>query len=205
MRRCRRCLQEKPDAAFHVAHGWLRRTCKACVRESARDHRKAWRRSEIGRATGRRNDAKQRRKPTRVASMRKYRAAWAEAHPEKVVASRRRYKAGPKGRETEAAYKARLRGAESVGRVTPNDWARLVEAYGGACAYCRIAPVETRDHVTPLSRGGAHTIENLVPACRSCNSKKHTKRIAPWVPLGMRWSDPDLYAGLVRTLYGAAA
>src|SRR5689334_2165914 len=42
------------------------------------------------------------------------------------------------------------------------------------CAYCRNPVPNTLraravDHVRPLSRGGAHAIENLVPACRGCN------------------------------------
>ena len=31
----------------------------------------------------------------------------------------------------------------------------------------------TVDHVVPLSKEGKHDIENIVPACKSCNSKKH--------------------------------
>jgi 5-methylcytosine-specific restriction endonuclease McrA len=29
------------------------------------------------------------------------------------------------------------------------------------------------DHKLPLSRGGSNTIDNVVPACRPCNQKKH--------------------------------
>lgn len=29
------------------------------------------------------------------------------------------------------------------------------------------------DHVIPLSRGGPHTADNLVPSCISCNRAKH--------------------------------
>jgi hypothetical protein len=32
--------------------------------------------------------------------------------------------------------------------------------------------VVTWDHVQPLSKGGAHTLSNLKPSCRSCNSRK---------------------------------
>jgi 5-methylcytosine-specific restriction endonuclease McrA len=41
------------------------------------------------------------------------------------------------------------------------------------CQYCGIRSRDlTLDHVFPRHRGGRHTWENLVSACRSCNHKK---------------------------------
>ena len=39
------------------------------------------------------------------------------------------------------------------------------------CQYCG-RPAENVDHVMPRSRGGAHAWENVVAACRRCNSRK---------------------------------
>jgi 5-methylcytosine-specific restriction endonuclease McrA len=39
------------------------------------------------------------------------------------------------------------------------------------CQYCS-GPAETLDHVIPRSRGGAHTWDNVVAACRRCNLRK---------------------------------
>ena len=39
------------------------------------------------------------------------------------------------------------------------------------CQYCA-APAENIDHIVPRSRGGSHTWENVVAACRRCNTKK---------------------------------
>ena len=33
------------------------------------------------------------------------------------------------------------------------------------------------DHMLPISRGGNHKIENLVPACKSCNNKKSSMTV----------------------------
>ncbi|MCB0340908.1 MAG: HNH endonuclease [Bdellovibrionales bacterium] len=46
------------------------------------------------------------------------------------------------------------------------------------CQYCRIRMNEkklTLDHVIPLSKGGAHSWENVVAACSPCNNKKGDK------------------------------
>lgn len=44
---------------------------------------------------------------------------------------------------------------------------------GWACGYCgRAARELTLDHVIPRHRGGAHTWENLVSACKPCNHRK---------------------------------
>jgi 5-methylcytosine-specific restriction endonuclease McrA len=40
-----------------------------------------------------------------------------------------------------------------------------------ACQYCG-RPAENLDHVIPKSQGGIHVWENVVAACRRCNSKK---------------------------------
>ena len=44
---------------------------------------------------------------------------------------------------------------------------------GFTCQYCGVRTRDlTIDHVIPRSRGGPHTWENLVSACRSCNHHK---------------------------------
>jgi 5-methylcytosine-specific restriction endonuclease McrA len=43
-----------------------------------------------------------------------------------------------------------------------------------SCQYCG-APAENLDHVVPRSKGGEHTWENVVAACRRCNSRKENR------------------------------
>lgn len=56
---------------------------------------------------------------------------------------------------------------------------QLKQEHGGLCFYCG-GSADTIDHVIPLSRGGQDPIDNLVPACRSCNSSKGQKLVAEW-------------------------
>ncbi len=52
---------------------------------------------------------------------------------------------------------------------------RTVFARDGArCQYCG-STAENLDHVIPRSRGGPHTWENVVAACRRCNTRKEDR------------------------------
>jgi 5-methylcytosine-specific restriction endonuclease McrA len=47
----------------------------------------------------------------------------------------------------------------------------------GRCYYCGLERKLTQDHVVPLSKGGSHSKDNVVAACRSCNSSKGDRLI----------------------------
>lgn len=66
---------------------------------------------------------------------------------------------------------------------------------GGRCVYCG-APATSIDHVVPRSRGGLHTWDNVVSACRRCNHIKGDRhigelgwrlRVKPSQPSGPAW------------------
>lgn len=65
--------------------------------------------------------------------------------------------------------------------LTDSQWADLVAAWGG-CAYCQATTTALqRDCITPVSRGGRYTFENVVPACPSCNASKHNSEVTGWL------------------------
>ncbi len=45
---------------------------------------------------------------------------------------------------------------------------------GGSCQYCG-TKADSIDHVVPRSKGGTHTWENVVAACRRCNTVKRDR------------------------------
>lgn len=80
------------------------------------------------------------------------------------------------------AKKRKLRMKELIGSHTKAEWQELLERYNWKCAYCGTKLINkpglnqaTRDHVIPISKGGTDYIDNIVPACRSCNSKKNNR------------------------------
>ncbi len=65
--------------------------------------------------------------------------------------------------------------------LTAEQWASLQDAWSG-CAYCGADGVALqRDCVMPISRGGRYTVENVVPACGSCNASKRNDEVTSWL------------------------
>ena len=61
-------------------------------------------------------------------------------------------------------------------RAVPMTRAGVLRRDGRRCAYCA-RRADTIDHVIPRSRGGKHSWENCVAACRTCNSRKADRLI----------------------------
>jgi hypothetical protein len=49
------------------------------------------------------------------------------------------------------------------------------------CFYCGQNENLSIDHIVPVSKGGRHSIGNLVRACQSCNSSKNNKFLYSWL------------------------
>lgn len=65
--------------------------------------------------------------------------------------------------------------------LTDEQWYDLMEAWGG-CAYCGgEGGALQRDCIQPVSRGGRYTLQNVVPACASCNASKHNDEVTAWL------------------------
>ena len=85
-------------------------------------------------------------------------------------------------------------------RAVPMTRAGVLRRDARRCAYCG-RRADTIDHVIPRSRGGTHSWDNCVAACRACNSKKADRLIEElgWV-LGAVPRAPDRAAGGILVL-----
>jgi len=65
--------------------------------------------------------------------------------------------------------------------LTNEQWTALQAAWSG-CAYCgaTLSAVQ-KDCVLALSRGGRYTLDNIVPACASCNASKCNDEVTGWM------------------------
>ena len=93
---------------------------------------------------------------------------------------------------------------------------------GHRCQYCG-APAENIDHVIPRSKGGPHSWDNVVAACRPCNARKQDRHLEysglklrrkPSAPRERAWilvagggvrSDWEPYLGVTASLSAASA
>ncbi|WP_033400330.1 HNH endonuclease [Actinokineospora enzanensis] len=87
----------------------------------------------------------------------------------------------PGSRRVRAARKRKRRMERVEHDLTDPQWTALQSAWGG-CAYCGATdqPLQ-RDCVLAISRGGRYTIDNVVPACRSCNTSKCNIEVTSWL------------------------
>jgi hypothetical protein len=120
-----------------------------------------------------RKAAYQQANPGRIA----YKKAWSKANPEKRAAYQKTWR---KANREVLQVQQRRRRKRLVGKIAGEDWRRLVARHNGLCAYCQERPATEIDHVIPVSRGGRHTIGNVLPACRSCNLSKRARLLIEW-------------------------
>jgi len=121
---------------------------------------------------------------------RSYESEWLSLNPDKARAKYRRYylthkdQVREKDRRSREANPARVIAnlarrralrAAAEGDFTADEFRVLCSEYGDRCAYCQEESPLTADHAVPLSRGGSNWISNILPACKSCNSRKRTR------------------------------
>lgn len=91
-----------------------------------------------------------------------YYREWSRNHPERAV---------------RGSQRRRSRARALPATLTKEEWENILKAYKNRCAYCRKRPFKgqklQQDHILALAKGGGYTVNNIIPACRSCNSKKN--------------------------------
>jgi len=72
---------------------------------------------------------------------------------------------------------------ETIGSHTRWEWSQVIRRHGNKCYWCGklLKRAEaTRDHLTPISRGGSDRIDNIVPSCMACNMEKRARTEAEY-------------------------
>lgn len=77
-------------------------------------------------------------------------------------------------------YRAKKNGLPAT--LTVDQWNETKEYFNNRCVYCGKEKSLAQEHFVPLSKGGEYTHNNIIPACRSCNSSKNNKDFFEWYP-----------------------
>jgi len=87
------------------------------------------------------------------------------------------YASTERGKETArgCVRRRRARQAQVEHPLTSQEWQVVLKKYDYKCVYCGSKKRIEMDHIVPLSKGGKHSIQNVLPACRSCNAEKNNK------------------------------
>ena len=83
--------------------------------------------------------------------------------------------ASARGKRNQGRRSARLKEVDGTTYFDPVVREAVFERDGGVCQYCS-ATADCIDHLVPVAAGGTTRIENLVSACRTCNSIKGSRR-----------------------------
>jgi 5-methylcytosine-specific restriction endonuclease McrA len=104
--------------------------------------------------------------------LREQNTAWRLRNPERYEAMRQAWRDEHKAERAHQEGQRRVRKKGNGGSHTFAEWVAKCETFSWRCVYCDSGAQMTRDHDVPISRGGSDNIDNIVPACGSCNSSK---------------------------------
>ncbi len=176
MKTCTNCKIEKSTDDFYkqkASKDGLHPYCKVCSSErNKRNYQKRWSYyRERGNAA---NRAAYAADPQKKLAQN---AAWSAANKDKVaVILRRYYERHPEMRAKKHSMRRARKENNGVFVILPKELRKLKTQ---PCIYCG-AKAEHMDHITPISRGGRHSVGNLAPACAKCNLSKNNKFIVEW-------------------------
>jgi len=96
---------------------------------------------------------------------------------EKIKNRQKKYRESTNGKIIRKNLQNKRRIKENKGDITNQQIINL-EQNAKVCYWCNASLKNKKvhiDHYIPLSKGGEHTLSNLVVSCKSCNNKKHAK------------------------------
>ena len=197
-RTCTRCKQEQPLDSFYVdkhRKDGLVSHCKTCFAEKrkANPQRKEYSKKHYQLNKERHNENSKKNylnnRKKRLAKNKQWCAEnrqrvnelaveWRKNNLEKRRQYEREYREANPERVKEIVNKRRTKRLNNgIYEVLKKEIIRL---YNSPCIYCGSIDSIEADHVIPISRGGTHSIGNLVPACQKCNRSKSDKYLVEW-------------------------
>lgn len=120
-----------------------------------------------------------------------YRKQWYHENKDHCRKYRKQYRKENIEMERLRTQKRRTKQKKLPATLTLEQWTSIKEDFNNQCAYCGMTEEEHlkqfgeqlhQEHFIPLSEGGEYAHNNIIPACRSCNSSKNNSNFFGWYP-----------------------
>lgn len=190
MKTCTICLETKELEHFHklsTAKDGYRNQCKECRNARNKTYkRKATQYNTTYAKTYYRNNSevlKQKSKESYARhsiNRKSQKKIYRDNNKDKIALGNKKYYNTTAGKLSRAASTNKWRASKlstSDNTITKATLQDLLANQDSLCKYCSCSLDSTMhlDHVIPLSKGGCHTLSNVVFSCRTCNTSKGAK------------------------------
>lgn len=105
---------------------------------------------------------------------------WKEKNQEHIRNYNRKYAQENKEYFRLAAHKRNQKINKLKFTLTIEQWEGTLKEFNNKCAYCGCSGNLHQEHVIPVTKDGGYTKENIIPACKSCNSSKWNRDMEEW-------------------------
>ena len=175
-KKCRKCNEVLPVSEFYKnskSKDGLACYCKKCCVKRSTEYYHAHREERL--------EYGNKYFENRREEHRKYTREYHAKNKERINAKERERIKTPEGREKSREHAAMRRARRKNARVgtMPNRYRAIIRKnQNNLCYYCGCDLSKTGehlDHKQPLSRGGEHSMENIVLSCPACNMSKGAK------------------------------
>jgi hypothetical protein len=185
---CFRCKKELPRNLDYFPSNKSRKDglspyCKKCLVEYKQEHRK------------KNKEQIRKHKQEYYLKAKEHIQEYQQANREHILENKREHHR--KNREQEKAYRreylknnldkyriwnkrrsARIKGLQF--NYSSEIWENAVKYFDNKCAYCGEEKPLQQEHFIALSKGGEYTVNNIIPACLSCNDSKRDSDFFDW-------------------------
>lgn len=110
---------------------------------------------------------------------------WRINNQERAKEYGKKYRQTEIGKEKYKGYR-KFRQQHKTHLITDYEWQACKKYFDNTCAYCGMPEKEHRTvygqdlHKDHVEHNGSNGLENCIPACKSCNSKKHDSDFDLW-------------------------
>ena len=147
--------------------------------DKVREDHKKWRENNLERQRELERLYRKNHPETHLMSCKKY----LESHPTERSASNRKWSQNNPDKIRVKTQRRISKKNLLLSTLTVDQWQLIKKSFDNKCCYCGKENPLAQEHFIPMSNDGEYTHNNILPACKSCNSSKGTKDFALWYPL----------------------